>query len=172
MLTFLVYDWEKHFLVAKNILQLFLLFSTMFYSQNVVENVITKGGVSTSAITSTTIGMVFFISGSLSRCTNSLLMKMQMHQNKVTLQFSLSWTCCIWSWLKIINKMLGLNISWDHFNRMMHRSLISRSLLRLNILVSKIFKMKGVDKSGLGRVLHLLLWTIASNVTWFSTIQT
>jgi hypothetical protein len=31
---------------------------------------------------------------------------------------------------------------------------------------------EGVDKSGLGCVLHLLLWTIARKVTWFSIIQT
>jgi hypothetical protein len=30
--------------IAKNILQLFLSLSTMFYSQNVVENIVAKGG--------------------------------------------------------------------------------------------------------------------------------
>jgi len=68
-------------------LQLFLLLSTMFYSQDVVENVVTKGGVSTNAIISITIGMVFFINGSLSHRTNSLSMKMQMHQKKKHFSF-------------------------------------------------------------------------------------
>jgi hypothetical protein len=44
LLTFLVCCWEKRFSVAEMILQLFLLLSTMFYSQDVVENVVAKGG--------------------------------------------------------------------------------------------------------------------------------
>jgi hypothetical protein len=33
------------FLVAKNTLQLFLSFSTMFYSQDVIKNIVAKGGI-------------------------------------------------------------------------------------------------------------------------------
>jgi hypothetical protein len=36
---------RKHFSIAKNTLQLFLLFSTMFYSQDVVENIVARWGV-------------------------------------------------------------------------------------------------------------------------------
>ncbi len=42
---------------------------------------------------------------------------------------------------------------------------LTRSLLRLNIFVSQIFKMKGVDKSGPSYVLPLLLWTIVNDLT-------
>jgi hypothetical protein len=45
LVIFLVCIWEKHFSIAKNTLQLFLLLSTMFYNQDVVENVVAKGGV-------------------------------------------------------------------------------------------------------------------------------
>jgi hypothetical protein len=44
LLTFLVCNCEKYFLVAKNTLQLFLSFSSMFYSQDVGENIVVKGG--------------------------------------------------------------------------------------------------------------------------------
>jgi len=40
----LVCSWEKYFLVVKNTLQLFFSFSTIFYSQDVVENIVAKGG--------------------------------------------------------------------------------------------------------------------------------
>jgi hypothetical protein len=39
----MVCSWEKHFLVAKNTLQLFLLLSTMFYSKDIIENIVAKG---------------------------------------------------------------------------------------------------------------------------------
>jgi hypothetical protein len=44
---------KKKIPIAKNTLQLFLLLSTMFYSQNVVENIVAEkgrgeGGVSTT----------------------------------------------------------------------------------------------------------------------------
>jgi len=44
LLTFLVCSWEKYISIAKIILQLFLLLSTMFYNQDVVENIVVKGG--------------------------------------------------------------------------------------------------------------------------------
>jgi Gpi18-like mannosyltransferase len=45
LINFLVYNWEKYFSIAKTTLQLFLLLSTMFYSQDVVEKIVAKGGV-------------------------------------------------------------------------------------------------------------------------------
>jgi hypothetical protein len=45
LVTFLVCNWEKYFSIAKNTLQLFLSLSIMFYSQDVVENIVAKGGV-------------------------------------------------------------------------------------------------------------------------------
>jgi hypothetical protein len=45
LLIFLVSNWEKYFSVAKNTLQLFFSLST---NQYVVENIVTKGGFSTS----------------------------------------------------------------------------------------------------------------------------
>jgi hypothetical protein len=44
LLIFLVCNCKKHFSIAKNILQLFLSLSTMFYNQDVVENIV-EGGV-------------------------------------------------------------------------------------------------------------------------------
>jgi len=44
LLAFLVCN-KKIFFSCKNTLQLFLLFSTMFYNQDVVQNVVAKGGV-------------------------------------------------------------------------------------------------------------------------------
>jgi hypothetical protein len=63
------------------------------------------------------------------------------------------------------NNVLGLKMGWDHFNCMMHQSLVSWSLLILDVFVSQIFKLKGVDKSGMGCVLHLFFWTVVSNVS-------
>jgi hypothetical protein len=45
LLTFLICSWEKYFSIAKNTLQLFLSLLTMLYSQDVVENIVVKGGV-------------------------------------------------------------------------------------------------------------------------------
>jgi hypothetical protein len=36
---------KKHFSIAKNILQFFLLFSTLFCNQDVVETIVAKGGI-------------------------------------------------------------------------------------------------------------------------------
>jgi hypothetical protein len=44
LVTFLACSWKKYFSIAKNTLQLFLSLSTMFYSQDVVENIVAKGG--------------------------------------------------------------------------------------------------------------------------------
>jgi hypothetical protein len=46
------------------------------------------------------------------------------------------------------NKVLGLKIGYDHFDHMIHRGPISHCLLKLDIFVCQIFKMKGVEKNG------------------------
>jgi hypothetical protein len=43
--NFLVCSWKQYFSITKNTLHLFLSLSTMFYSQDVFENIVAKGGV-------------------------------------------------------------------------------------------------------------------------------
>jgi hypothetical protein len=55
---------------------------------------------------------------------------------------------------------------------MMHRRLVSWSLLRLDILVSLLFWSLGSGRScGACHMLNTFLWTNTSYVPWFSTIQ-
>jgi hypothetical protein len=41
---FLFYSWDEHFSIAKNTSKIFLLLSTMFYNQDVLQNVVAKEG--------------------------------------------------------------------------------------------------------------------------------
>jgi hypothetical protein len=101
------------------------------------------------SITSIDINMVFFTRGSLSCHTKSLSMK---HANALKSSTILIFIVIDLLHLIIIGKknmVLSLKIGYDHFDHMIHQGIVSHCLLRLDVFVSQIFKMRGVDRNGL-----------------------
>jgi hypothetical protein len=96
---------------------------------------------------------VFFFMIILCHCINSLLMKhantLKSNNDLVSIIMDLSYFIMIGNKK---NKVLGLKVNWDHFEHMMCLNPVSKSLLRLDILISWILKRWHVNGSGLNYI--------------------
>jgi hypothetical protein len=100
------------------------------------------------SMTSTIISMFFFTKNILCHRTNSLSMK---HTNALELSDVLvSIIMDLLYLIMINNKKQGVRFKGklDHFEHMMRPNLVSRSLLKLDILVSRVFKRWHVNGNG------------------------
>ncbi len=96
------------------------------------------------SMTSTPIDVIFFTKANLCCCTNFLSIKHAMHHNQTMFETLLSW-------IMTNNKKLGLNLktSWDPSQHIMYQSLISRSLLRMDVFIFRVSKFWVSERSGL-----------------------